>query len=207
MRENNGGSQWSTIASSLSGTEVKKKNLTSDLGYQFRVRPAGSDTPFSSPSDSIVALGLSNGIKHLFNGLEEGTLLQNPNQKPVPLEEALGGKEFILLYASAHWCPPCRKFTPVLADWYRTLQTRNVEVVFLSADHDEDGFKSYYKEMPWLAVDFDDDARENLMGYIRVSGIPHLVVLDGKTGRILVENAVGQQLDINHWRRLASGNK
>ena len=208
MRENDGNSQWSTISSTLSGTEVKKKNLSSRLGYQFRVRPAGSDGPFSSPSDTIVALGLSDGVKRLFQSLDDGTLLQNPGAKPVPLDDALGGKEFILLYASAHWCGPCRSFTPQLANWYRSLgATKSAEVVFLSCDHDDNGFHSYYKEMPWLAVPFDDDAREQLLGHIRVQGIPRLVVLDGKTGRILVDNAVGQQLDVNHWRRLAAGNK
>jgi nucleoredoxin len=209
MRENDGSAQWNTISSTLSGTEVKKKNLKSRLGYQFRVRPAGSDGPFSSPSNTIIALGLSDGIKQLFHGLENGTLLQNEGAKPVPLEDALGGKEFILLYASAHWCGPCRNFTPQLANWYRSLggTTKSAEVVFLSCDHDENGFNSYYKEMPWLAVPFDDDAREQLLGHIRVQGIPRLVVLDGKTGRILVDNAVGQQMDVNHWRRLAGGKK
>lgn len=165
------------------------------------------DIPFSSPSDTIVALGLSDGITRLFDGLDDDTLLQNPGSQLVPLADALGGKEFILLYASAHWCPPCRKFTPLLANWYAKSQ-QSVEVVFLSCDHDESGFQSYYKDMPWLAVPFDDDARENLLGHIRVQGIPRLVVLDGKTGRVLVDNAVGQQLDVSHWRRFASaGNK
>jgi nucleoredoxin len=154
-----------------------------------------------------VALGLSDGIKRLFSDLEDGTLLQNPNKKPIQLADALGGKEFVLLYASAHWCGPCRQFTPMLANWYRSLRTKNVEVVFLSADHDENGFRDYYKDMPWLAVPYDDDARESLMGRIRVSGIPRLVVLDGKTGRIIVDNAVGQQLDVNNWRRLAASKK
>ena len=58
--------------------------------------------------------------------------------------------------------------------------------------------------MPWLAVDFDDDTREQLMAHIRVTGIPRLVVLDGKTGRTVVDNAVGQPLDMNNWRRLAA---
>lgn len=207
MRENNGGSQWNTIASSLSGTEARKKNLTSKLGYQFRVRPAGGDSPFSPPSDIVVALGLSDGIKRLFSDLEDGTLLQNPNRKPIQVADALGGKEFVLLYASAHWCGPCRQFTPMLVNWYRSLRTKNVEVVFLSADRDENGFRDYYKDMPWLAVPYDDDARESLMGHIRVSGIPRLVVLDGKTGRIIVDNAVGQQLDVNNWRGLAASKK
>jgi thiol-disulfide isomerase/thioredoxin len=200
MRENAGGVEWTTIAPALSGTEVKKKNLTSSLGYQFRVRPSGTDTPFSPPSNPVVARGLSAGIKRWFNSSSEGTLLRSGVQKPVPLEEALGGKEFVLLYASAHWCPPCRKFTPMLANFYKSVSD-NVEIVFLSADHDEPGFQSYFQTHPWMAVDFDDDARENLMAAIKVTGIPRLVVLSGKTGKIVVDNA-GGILDINQWRTL-----
>jgi len=81
------------------------------------------------------------------------------------------------------------------------------EVVFLSCDHDEKGFENYFATMPWKAVAFEDDSRENLLSYIRVQGIPRLVVLDGKTGRILVDNAVGQPLDVNQWRRIAKGEK
>jgi len=212
MRENSPGIDWTTIAASLKGTEVRKKNLTSPNGYQFRVRPAGraEALAFSSPSEPVTALGLSDGIKKLFGSLESGTLLQHPNQPPVSLEDALGGKEFVLLYASAHWCGPCRNFTPKLTQWYQSLSAgrdnnSTVEVVFLSADHDENGFQSYYKTMPWLAVYYDDDAREQLMAHIRVSGIPRLAVLDGRTGRIIEDNAVGKPLDIARWRKLAAG--
>jgi hypothetical protein len=51
-------------------------------------------------------------------------------------------------------------------------------------------------------VDYDDDARDNLMAAIRVSGIPRLVVLSGKNGKILVDNAAGQPFDLNKWRAL-----
>jgi nucleoredoxin len=117
------------------------------------------------------------------------------------LADALGGKEFVLLYASAHWCPPCRQFTPKLADWYKTVRN-HVEVVFVSCDHDANGFKSYFATHPWMAVDYDDDARENLLGAIRVSGIPRLVVLSGDTGKIIEDNAVGKPFDLNRWRSL-----
>jgi thiol-disulfide isomerase/thioredoxin len=207
MRENQGGTEWKTIAPSLSGTEVKKKNLTSKLGYQFRVRPNIENAPFSPPSDAVVAKGLSVGLQRFFSSTK--SLLRSGQSEAVPLADALGGKEFVLLYASAHWCPPCRQFTPMLANWYKSAQNRNaaggkpVEIVFLSCDHDEDGFASYFKSShPWMAVDYEDDAREQLLAAIRVQGIPRLVVLSAKTGRILVDNAVGQQLDVNHWRRL-----
>jgi hypothetical protein len=100
----------------------------------------------------------------------------------------------------------CRQFTPKLVKWYQSQGANKVaEVVFLSADHNEKGFKQYYNSMPWLAVEYDDDAREQLMSKISVSGIPRLVVLDGRTGRIVEDNAVGKELDLARWRKLAGG--
>jgi thiol-disulfide isomerase/thioredoxin len=205
MRENCGGAEWCTIAPSLSGTEVRKKNLTSKAGYQFRVRPITEGSVFSPPSDPMVAAGLSEGMKKFFSPLENARLLQSPKVK-IPLADALGGKEFVLIYASAHWCGPCREFTPKLAKWYQSQGANKiVEVVFLSGDHDESGFQKYYQSMPWLAVDYDDDARQQLMSSLNVSSLPRLVVLDGRTGRILEENAVGKKLDLARWRKKASG--
>ncbi|GAX15744.1 hypothetical protein FisN_3Lh183 [Fistulifera solaris] len=208
MRENIGGSEWVTIASNFSNTQVKKNNLSNPAGYQFRVRPnlVGSPLPFSVPSTPVTAIGLSDGIKRLFRSLEKGTLLKHSSSSSgLPLVDALGGKEFVLLYASASWCGPCRQFTPMLSKWYNSLgPNKTVEVVFLSADHDANSFKSYYSHMPWLAVAHEEDAREELMSYIRVKGIPHLAVLDARTGSIVEKNAVGKPLDIDRWRSLVS---
>ena len=211
MRENVGGAEWKTIAPSLAGTQVRKKNLSSKKGYQFRVRPSQEDgaiIPFSPPSDPVVALGLSDGMKQLFRSLEKSTLLRKVDE-PIPLADALGGREFVLLYASASWCGPCRQFTPQLAQWYQSANRSSAaEVVFLSADHDASSFRTYFgQHMPWLAVDHDEDTREELMGYIGTQGIPQLCVLDGRTGRILEKNAVGQTLDVNRWRQLAKSAK
>jgi thiol-disulfide isomerase/thioredoxin len=208
MRENVGGAAWGTIVAAFAPSQVKKKNLVSATGYQFRVRVAASDdtsTPaaFSPPSLPFVAWGLSAAIQRLFGSLAKDTLLKQA--APIPLDAALGGKEFILLYASAHWCGPCRQFTPQLVQWYHSLGGgKTVEVIFLSADHDANGFRDYYRGMPWLAIDFDEDTREELMSKIKVTGIPRLCVLDGRTGQILEDNAVGKPLDVTRWRRLAS---
>jgi nucleoredoxin len=206
MRENEGGSHWTTIAPALTSTEVKKKNLTCKAGYQFRVRPAGStdsssSIPFSPPSETVVARGLSQAIQRWFQALSDGTLLRSGSNQPVPLADALGGKEFVLLYASAHWCGPCRQFTPMLANWYKTVKN-HVEIVFLSADHDDSGFRSYFATHPWMAVDYDDDTREQLMSAIKVTGIPRLVVIHADTGKIVEDNAVGKPLDVNRWRAM-----
>lgn len=70
MRECRGGAPWVTIAPELNELEVKKRNLKSSLGYQFRVRPVGGEyeEPWSPPSEPAVARAVnnnkrSNGIK------------------------------------------------------------------------------------------------------------------------------------------------
>ena len=57
--------------------------------------------------------------------------------------EKLNGKKYKLLYFSAHWCPPCRGFTPELAKTYAKLKAdgKDFELVFVSSDRSEDGFK------------------------------------------------------------------
>ncbi|XP_068748190.1 nucleoredoxin-like [Montipora capricornis] len=91
----------------------------------------------------------------------------------------LKGK-FLGLYFSAHWCPPCRGFTPKLIDTYKALQQqeKNFEIVFLSSDRSEEAFNEYFKEMPWLAAPYGDSSSKELSGLFSVQGIPTLILLD-----------------------------
>merc|ERR1712196_19537 len=85
---------------------------------------------------------------------------------------ALEGKKAVALYFSAHWCPPCRGFTPQLAEWYKKdLSAKGLEVIFVSSDRDEASFKEYFAEQPWLALDFAErSTKEKLSGAFGVSG-------------------------------------
>ena len=38
------------------------------------------------------------------------------------LGSALADKQVVGLYFSAHWCPPCRGFTPKLAEVYTAIK-------------------------------------------------------------------------------------
>ena len=73
-------------------------------------------------------------------------------------------------YFSAHWCPPCRGFTPKLAELYLEAQdqSRSFEIVFVSCDHDEATFDEYRAEMPWPAVPWNAGAL--LKTYFQFSG-------------------------------------
>jgi len=96
---------------------------------------------------------------------------------------ALDGKKAVGLYFSAHWCPPCRGFTPKLAEWYSaSLKAKGMEIVFVSSDKDESQFKDYYGEQPWLALPFAArDIKAKLSKKFKVNGIPSFVILDGET--------------------------
>jgi nucleoredoxin len=96
------------------------------------------------------------------------------------------------LYFSAHWCPPCRGFTPTLASWYKDKKPSAkppMDLVFISSDKTKDEFDSYHREMGFPALAFADRKRkEDLSEVLGVEGIPTLVFIDPKTGKVLVKD-------------------
>jgi nucleoredoxin len=88
------------------------------------------------------------------------------------------------LYFSAHWCGPCRNFTPNLKKVYETLKAdgKDFEVVFVTSDRTQEQFNEYFAEMPWAAIPFDNKSEiASLEEKFEVSGIPAMAVLqDGK---------------------------
>eukprot|EP00253_Pinus_taeda_P015647 PITA_15647 len=91
----------------------------------------------------------------------------------------------VALYFSAHWCHPCRGFTPKLVKVYNELKERGeaFEIVFISDDMNEEDFEEYYGSMPWLALPFGDERKDHINDIFNVSGIPALIVFHphGKT--------------------------
>ena len=100
----------------------------------------------------------------------------------------LAGKT-IGVYFSAHWCPPCRQFTPNLVKFRNAVAGNNFEIVFVSCDHDKKGMDGYMKEakMPWPAIPFGASQQEALATEFKVRGIPCLVILD-KDGKLITKD-------------------
>lgn len=96
---------------------------------------------------------------------------------------SLMDKNIVCLYFSAYWCPPCRNFTPFLAEFYKEVrkQHSDFEIIFVSRDKDESQFKIYYEKMPWLAIPYNDPRIKIFQKHFTIKGIPTLVVL-GKNG-------------------------
>lgn len=109
-----------------------------------------------------------------------------PEEKAKMVVETLGpdllsktqGKP-IGLYFSAHWCPPCRGFTPELVKYYNEGLKDKMEIVFVSSDRDENSFNEYFAEMPWLALPYAKrEEKGSLSSAMGVEGIPAFVVLN-----------------------------
>uniref|UniRef100_K4A7K4 protein-disulfide reductase n=1 Tax=Setaria italica TaxID=4555 RepID=K4A7K4_SETIT len=136
--------------------------------------------------------GGGGGIGTILAAGDRDFLVRNSGEQQVKISSIEASP--VALYFSASWCPPCRRFTPKLIEAYKELasQGKSFEVVFVSGDQDEEAFNEYFAKMPWLAVPFSDsEGREALDGRFKVSGIPHLVILDAKTGEVYTEDGVG----------------
>ena len=111
-------------------------------------------------------------------------------------------KKLILYYFSAHWCGPCRKFTPKLIDYYNRVVAAHpeVELVFFSCDHSASDMQKYMAEtgMPWLAIDYSKRAEKQQLSKPAGNGIPALYLCD-RSGKLLSNTVVnGQYMGPDH---------
>ena len=48
----------------------------------------------------------------------------------VDADQALAGKKIICFYFSAQWWPPCKAFTPVLAEFYMVSTISTIFIIY-----------------------------------------------------------------------------
>lgn len=92
---------------------------------------------------------------------------------------SLQGK-FVGVYFSAHWCPPCRAFTPALVKFRDANVGNNFEVLFVSADRSEGEKQQYIREagMKWPSVPgAGGPVQYELETRFHIPGYPTLVIL------------------------------
>merc|ERR1711971_1465238 len=91
----------------------------------------------------------------------------------------VGDKGLVGFYFSAHWCPPCRGFTPVLKEAFNAMDGDKITIIFVSSDKDENAMKEYFKSHgDYLALPFGSDKKNALSQKFGVQGIPMLVIVD-----------------------------
>ena len=150
-------------------------------------------SPFAVQQSAALPHGdASGGLQSLLGA----TLLDVDGNGTVTLSAALADAPLVALYFSAHWCGPCRKYTPRLVTLVEMLAEDGVHlpVIFSSNDDSEDAFQEYFASMPNLyAFPHGDERIEALKQRYAVSGIPRLVVLDA-AGNTVVDAVATEAL-------------
>lgn len=150
-------------------------------------RPAASPAIATPPPPKVGAIPVPNehAIMKAMHGklvlCRDGVVSQSD-------DSVLENKKLIALYFSAHWCGPCRRFTPQLVNFYDQLEPQHpeFEIIFVSSDHSRFNWETYMRDMrmPWPAVDYDRVAELGPLRDLGGDGIPSLVLLDAN-GRVL----------------------
>ncbi|OQR97415.1 nucleoredoxin [Thraustotheca clavata] len=110
----------------------------------------------------------------------------------VSTENALANKKVVGIYFSAHWCPPCRAFTPLLSTFYEDLveDHDDVEIVFVSSDKEVSGFDEYWSEMTFKALPYVHRERKAALSeHFQVKFIPTLVFVN-EQGEVITKDGV-----------------
>jgi nucleoredoxin len=172
-------------------------------GFQFRLLIAAA------------LLGMAASYLHAGTVTDavKGNLFVYREKALQPFDETkLAGVKYFALYYSAHWCPPCRAFTPQLVQFYNREKKQHpeFELFFFRNDKSQDDMIEYMKlmKMQWPAVGFQKDGP--LLKY-RGSGIPCLVVVD-VDGKVLADsfengNYIGPEKPMKELGRMLAKNK
>merc|ERR1719262_1615286 len=85
--------------------------------------------------------------------LGSDVLLAPDGKTPIDVAAFAKDAPLVALYFSAHWCGPCRSFTPKLVAFIEALEKEGVHlpVLFGSSDRDAAAFDEYFASMPWCA--------------------------------------------------------
>jgi thiol-disulfide isomerase/thioredoxin len=157
-----------------------------DTLYQHQQR-ARASAPVSSKSEASTVL--TDFLKGDLVFWKNGSLSRFD-------DEALGKKKLVALYFSAHWCAPCRKFTPQLVEFYNrvTPQHPEFEIVFVSCDRSPFGMETYMRDtqMPWPAIEFGKLPGKEALRKYAGEDIPCLVVVDA-SGKVVSDTYAGKK--------------
>mmetsp|Transcript_1860 Transcript_1860/g.5010 ORF Transcript_1860/g.5010 Transcript_1860/m.5010 type:complete len:206 (-) Transcript_1860:6-623(-) len=142
------------------------------------------------------------------------TLVTSEGLKPT--DEVLSGKKKVALLFAGSWCPWCKALDPQLKSLYGRLKEKDpedTEVVLISSCADQDTFNGWHAGQPWPAVPFarSQGEGEPPIGYVRkakrdagkpqgtlgaqfnMASVPQLIVLDGKTAKVISDKPMAQR--------------
>jgi nucleoredoxin len=156
-----------------------------DTLYQARLAQTRNAPPADAATKTIAIASLV-----------KGDLINSRNGLLRPhLDAEFEKKKLIGLYFSAHWCAPCRKFTPNLVAYYNKNAAAHpeFEILFVSFDKSAAAMEGYMRDlqMPWPALGFDKASGNEALKKYAGASIPCLVVVD-ENGKVIFDSYAGK---------------
>ena len=107
--------------------------------------------------------------------------------------DAVSGYKLIMIVYSANWWGGCTPFKANLKKLYEDWNKdgKVLQVVIVSGDQNEDGFKSTMTDAPWVSVPFGGD-KTKIEAVIPCTGYPTPGVINGATGAVIEPDAFGK---------------
>ncbi|XP_059722253.1 nucleoredoxin [Haemorhous mexicanus] len=111
---------------------------------------------------------------------------------------AARGVSLVGLYFGCSLGGPCAQLGASLAAFYGRFRGeaaaaggQRLEIVFVSAEQEQQQWQEAVRAMPWLALPFADKHRKlKLWNKYRVSNIPSLIFIDACTGKVVCRNGL-----------------
>src|SRR5438477_574144 len=187
----------------VSPEEVAKLQQQKELEAKRRTALAEESRKFNTLRQAQVARDrAADDVRQQIDGQliyqqVKGDLVQYRNGAITRFDDGtLERKKLFLIYFSAHWCGPCRLFTPSLVNYYNDAMAKHPEfdVIFVSRDKSPFGMETYMREtnMPWPAIDYQKIPGKDGIQKYAGKGIPDLVLVDG-SGKVLADSYQGDQ--------------
>jgi thiol-disulfide isomerase/thioredoxin len=162
------------IISGPSGTGVITLARLDDASLG-RIADYMDSAPKGQPAWSSSTGNVAKGLRNRLQVLQGDKLVAfDPGARPEP--------EIYLVYFGAHWCHPCREFSPTLLERYRKLKEEapdRFELVFVSNDRSPAEQLEYVRglPMPWPVLKYSKIGSVPAVEHSAGPAIPDLVVL------------------------------
>mmetsp|Transcript_6898 Transcript_6898/g.15179 ORF Transcript_6898/g.15179 Transcript_6898/m.15179 type:complete len:205 (-) Transcript_6898:54-668(-) len=168
------------------------------LGFMFLASRSRSPLALcqraSRASDSMLRLA-SSASKEAISSLPPLVSADGSAVPPTSLPDVLSGKR-VALYFAAGWCPMCTRFEPSLLQFRDAAKESDkpLEIIYVPSDRSSDEALARASTMNMMSVPFGEadavkrqhniwsGAETMKLGSGRRSGVPALVVLNGKSG-------------------------
>lgn len=162
------------------------------------------NTDFTSQLESYRAMKVGNISADIT--FEEITLSPNFTSGNEPKKLSNLNSNYKVVVFGASWCPQCNKDLPEIAAYYEKWKQQNVEVVFISLDENEQAFKTFAKDFPFISTcEYKKWEGKAAKDYY-VFATPTIYLLNKEHKILLKPNSVSQLNDWIDWY-LVQGNK